>query len=502
MAVLFSRKRWYYLGAALMIGCAGYLIVAVGRPEPAPVVSTTVERGTVEQLVSISGIVETDAEATLGFPVTGTVTNVAVRTGEEVAAGDVIARLDTRSLEADRADARAALSRAEADRQELLSGITSQARSVAVEQVALKEAALERTRADQERAVQNAYRTLLSSSLAARSDDPDESATPPVVSGTYTCDTEGRYILDVFSSNSESGYSFRLSGLESGTYVASTDQPISFGSCGLRVEFTDSDRYSNTRWLIDIPNQNATTFTINQNAYELAQTNAASRIALAEQELALARADAQNTTAPARAEAVARANAAVSQALAQLSRVESALADRTLRAPFAGTVVEVDVAVGETVTTAPVFTLLANTDFSIKTRVPEIDMGKLAVGQTAKMVFDARPDEPVLGTIDYIAPNATLIDGVAYYEARVIPNTQPEWLLSGFNADVDIITAVATNTLRIPTRFVSNLTDNPTVQLQNNEVAIQRPIIISLVGNDGYVAIADGLTEGDRVVAP
>lgn len=497
------HSRSFYVSIALgVIGLVVAMMVIVQTNQPPERITTTAETGPVRQIVSVSGIAEAEQTAELAFPVSGIVRSVAVREGDVVAAGDILISLESQALSADRQDALAAISRATADRDELLSGPTGSARDVTERTLEQAKARLATTQENEARRVENAYRTLLSSDLTAYSDDAGEDAVAPTVSGTYTCGDEGKYRLEVFRSNTPSGYSYSLSGIESGTYTASVQQPFPLGECGLRVLFDQNSVYGRTVWTIDIPNTKSPTYVTNRNAYALAVTQAESAIENAEQEVAVAEANARNQNAPAREEVIRRADASIAQAQARLARVNASLADRTLRAPFPGTITNVDVRPGETVSTAPVVTLLGDAHFEMTARVPEVDIGKLEIGQPVELRFDARSDETLLGEIRFISLTATEIDGVAYYEALISLAETPDWIRSGLNADIDIITQEMTDAVRIPTRF---LRETPT----GHEVLLQRPdkstatttVQLELTGNDGFVAVT-GLTEGDTLIAP
>lgn len=501
MSLLFGKRHTYIAIAVVVILVVITMIYQVGSQDKSTEVTTTVETGPVRQLVSVSGIAEAEQSAELAFTITGIVRDVNVKTGSEVKAGDVLVTLDTRSLQADRQDALAALAQVIANRDELLKGPTASARTVTAETLASKEAALRTTKENEDLKVKNAYHTLLSGDLTAYSDDPNEDAVPPVVSGTYTCDTEGSYTLTLFSSKSNSGYSFNLSGIENGTFVASTDQPTALGTCGLYIMFNTDSIYTNSEWHIDLPNTRSVSYITNRNAYTLAKTQAESAIALAEQAVALAKADAIDQNAPARSEAIARANAAVTQAQARLGRIDATIADRTLSAPFDGVITNIDILSGETVTTGPVVTLLASNAFNVKARIPEIDVSKISVGQPVEMLFDARTSEVVTGTITFISPQATVIDGVAYFEATINFTEIPTWMRGSLNADIDIIINEETAGLRIPKRFLIETDNGYVVLLTQGELAASTSVELLLEGNDGYVAIT-GVSEGDTLVAP
>lgn len=501
MKRFFSHRSLYTYGAIGLIVTALALIFGVFKNHDAPQVVATVEEGPVRQVVSVTGAIRAENTAELGFPSPGTVRTVHVRKGDVVATGTPLISLDAAALAADVLEARSALASAEADRAELRAGVRSETRSSVAATVLLKEEQLARTKADEAQKIANARRTLLSSGLTATINDPGERAPAPTITGTYACDREGTYILEIFSSQSPSGYSIRVSGLETSTESASIEQAVPFGTCGLRAQLAPNANYHSSVWTVAIPNKTSPQYTINKNAYDLAVEGAESAIRLAERELALAKADASVTTAPARSEELARADAAVASAAARLARAEATAGDAVLTAPFAGTIIDVAATPGEAVGTTPVVTLLSADRYELIARIPEIDIGKLSLGQTAEVVFDTAVNETLSATVDFISPDATVIDGVAYYEARLALATLPPWLRSGLNADIDIIIN-ATNGPRLPRRFVTDDSGTYTVLTTNpNGSLASTTVTVDLIGNDGYIAIT-GLPVGTTVVAP
>jgi len=478
---------------------------SVSNREESSLITSTVEIGSVRELVSVSGLAEAKQTAKLAFPVTGIVDTVHVNIGDVVNTGDALISLNKNALEADRQDALAAVAKAVADRDELLEGPTQSAREITKVNIATQQDFLESTIETENQKVSNAYRNLLSSGLTAYSNKASEDAIPPIISGTNSCEEEGDYFIETYSSGSGSGYSFRLSGLESGTHVVSFTQPTPLGKCGLRIQFDKNSKYNSTNWIINIPNMKSDQYIINRNAYSLSLIQRDSAISAAEKSLALSDADSANQNAPARSESVTRANASIAQAQARLARINSTIADRTITAPFSGTITEIDILPGETVTNAPVVTLLASDSFDVTARIPEIDIGKLAIGQKVEMLFDARDDEIVDGKIGFISLQATEIDGVAYYKAIIELDEKPDWIRSGLNADIDIIIREETDVLRLPKRFVTigdqAVVLTTTLNTKSDSITASTTVEVLMEGNDGYIAIT-GLKEGDIVVAP
>ena len=488
--------------AAIIAG--GYFVYEkINRDPLAGLVTTTVERGTVESLVSISGATKARSTAELAFPSPGVVSKVYVREGDVVEAGTILATLGAEELVASRASALADLRVAEADRAELVSGDTADTRAITSTKLDIATAELERITATQKVLVDNAKRALRSSTPFARSLDANESAPAPIISGTYRCEKEGEYTLTIYRSGADSGYSIRMTGIETGSASVSTDQPSPFGTCGLFALFTDEAPYSDSVWTIAIPNTTGDSYTANKNALATTENTARTSIAAAKQALTLAEQEQTSTNAAPRSEAVDRANARISKASATIAQIDAQIGDRAIVAPFTGTVTTVDIVVGESAGTAPLFTLLATDDIELKARIPEIDITTIQTSQKARVLFDANPSTPLTGTVTYISPLPTEIDGVSYFEITLILDTTPSWLRSGLNADIDIITEFTENVLRIPKRYLTENADGTFIRvLQDSNIATST-VTKEYEGNDGWVGISGaGVTEGTVIVTP
>jgi multidrug efflux pump subunit AcrA (membrane-fusion protein) len=307
--------------------------------------------------------------------------------------------------------------------------------------------------------------------------------------------------MGVYSSAAASGYSFNLSGLESGTFAVSSDQPVAFGSCGLFAKFTANSRYSNSTWIIDIPNVSSANYTQNSNTFDKVEREAQNAIAAATDAVTLAQNKQQLENAAPRSEALTRANARINQAEARIAEITAQIGDRAIIAPFTGVVTMVDILAGETAGTKSVITLLGTEAFELTARIPEIDVPKISTGQQATVIFDAKRDEPVAANITYIAPVPTQINGVAYFEIKLALSNQPAWVRTGFNADIDIITAEEKNALIVPNRYLITSGVSTSVLVLRDQTIINTPVQIILRGTDGQIAIT-GVTEGSTIVTP
>jgi HlyD family secretion protein len=106
-----------------------------------------------------------------------------------------------------------------------------------------------------------------------------------------------------------------------------------------------------------------------------------------------------------------------------------------LRAPFDGTVVEINVNTGETINALqPVLVIADLSNLKVVTTdLSEVDVAALKVGQEATIVFDALSDQTFSGTIENIANRSTGVSSV-YYEVTLSLGEGPTSLRWGMTA--------------------------------------------------------------------
>ena len=126
-------------------------------------------------------------------------------------------------------------------------------------------------------------------------------------------------------------------------------------------------------------------------------------------------------------------------AQAALNAAQAKLEDLELRAPFAGTVSEVNTRLGEWIIPgAPVIVIANLVDLQVETTdLNEIDAARVKAGSPALVSFDALPGIVVDGTVKSLAPKASEGSGVNY-TAIVILDEIPALLRWGMTAFVDI----------------------------------------------------------------
>lgn len=97
----------------------------------------------------------------------------------------------------------------------------------------------------------------------------------------------------------------------------------------------------------------------------------------------------------------------VDEAAARVKEIEAAFKDTELRAPSGGTVINKLVEEGELVVLGtPVATLIDLSDIYVKVYIPEKDIGKIRLGNQARIYADAFPERYFEGKVTEVSQKA------------------------------------------------------------------------------------------------
>ncbi len=353
-----------------------------------------------------SGRVTSFQEAEIRAETTGTINSVPARVGNNVQAGSILASFDNR-------DALNLVSQAEAGLQ------TAQAQLNQLKRNATGGSNAETLINQQDILVQNAFRNLLNTDLRAYPlDRADETrANPPIITGTFQGLEEGEYIIETFRSGALSGASFRVSGLERDTQpINAFNNAVPFGTKGLQITFplNDDSSLGNQRWVVPIPNTRSSQHAQALSAYESA---------VSARNLALT----QNLT---NEDQIKIAEAAVSQAEASLRNAQNQLARTSIRSPFNGEIINVNVRVGDFVSAgSPIARVVNRTELYIRSFISSAESRSLNVGNSVLI------NGQITGTVTNIASGINPTNGMIEISISV---DEPNNLISGEFVDIEI----------------------------------------------------------------
>jgi HlyD family secretion protein len=139
-------------------------------------------------------------------------------------------------------------------------------------------------------------------------------------------------------------------------------------------------------------------------------------------------------------------------------------------------------------------------DFQAVIPFEESDAAKIAPEQRVSVSFDAIPGLIESGTVVSVAPSATAIAGVISYYVTIGLEDADSRLRDGQTARAEVITAERTNVLSVPNGAVRRQGDTDTVIVVDPD-GRQRVVTFQpgIVGAD-RTEVLSGLTEGQRVV--
>ena len=349
-------------------------------------------------VVSVTGEVVPAKWTNLSIQRGGTVVEVLVEPGDEVAAGDVLVRLDSTDAQLTAQQAEAALEAAQAQLALLKAAPRSQEIDVLQEQVESAEAALSQATAQRNQLTAGATEAEIA---AAETEVAVAEAERKQAQIRYD-EIQGKKAEDWVETESI----LRLRAAEQALEAAQVALAQVRRGSGARVREADA-----------------------------AVQAAAARRDGAQAQLGLLRAGAT-------AQEAAVIQAGVTQAQVELDAAQAALERCELHAPFGGTIGAVNVREEELV--APGDSLVTLGDLSTlrveTTDLDEIDVARVAVGQEVVTTFDALPEQVFTGRVTRLSPMAKPGTGGVNYTVVIELDELDPAIRWGMTAFVDIET--------------------------------------------------------------
>ncbi|MBE9095788.1 efflux RND transporter periplasmic adaptor subunit [Tychonema sp. LEGE 07203] len=242
---------------------------------------------------------------------------------------------------------------------------------------------------------------------------------------------------------------------------------------------------------------------------QLENGNRPEEIAKAEAGVAEAKSQLAAQENGARPEEIAAAKADLAEAQAQVRFQEVQLEDTKVRAPFAGVITQryaIEGAFVTPATSASEATSATSTsivalakDVEVLAKVPEADISQIKPGQIVEIVADAYPDKVFKGKVKLIAPEAVKERDVTLFQVRVALDTGKDFLQSGMNVDLRFIGQKLSNALVVPTvAIVTNKGQTGVLVPDEKQQPKFKPVTVgSTIGNK--IQILEGAKAGDRV---
>ena len=208
---------------------------------------------------------------------------------------------------------------------------------------------------------------------------------------------------------------------------------------------------------------------------------------------------------------VGQAEAQVAQDRANLTQLEEQLSYTTIASPIDGIILSRDVEVGDAVSSILVLgssatlimTLGDTSEVYVKGKVDESDIGKVYLGQPARIKVESFKDKTFNGKVTKISPMGVEKDNVTTFEVRVSINNPGGELKAAMTANAEIILEEHKNVLQIPEGSILYDKDKKaSVEIPDEKGKEgKRKIAVNIgISNGAKTEVLGGLKEGDQVV--
>ncbi len=500
--------RWLAGGIALIvvaIVAALLLGGAIKRPTPISAASATVavQRGNIVSTVPGSGSIAAQQNLDLGFQSTGTVTEVLVKEGDSVVAGQVLARLDDRQLVLQVTNAEAALASAKARLLQVQQGdarpedLASAQAAVASAQANFDKVSQGPTAADRaaaQAALSSAEAAYQAAVTSGGTTDSQLEAAAANVQKTQAALVQAQAAYDKVASNPNIGMLPQSLQLQQAT-IDYNQAKANYDSL---TRTSGSDAQSKIQ---------AAAAQVAQARANLAKlTPSPEDVAAAQGNLDQAKANLAKLSSPGTATDIAIQQAAVAQAEAALQQARLNLDDAALTAPFAGVISQVNVVTGTLSNNAqPAMQLIDRNPLHVDLRLSENDVAQVQLGQPVSLAVASLNGWDTTGKVSYIAPAANNSNGVVTYAVRVsFPDTDAK-VRVGMTADLVITTGHRDNVLLVPNSALLPKGTGHAVQVMTTDAQgkpTTREVEVHTGLSDGVnTEITDGLSAGQEIVA-
>lgn len=444
------HARWWLTGIASLIAAtalAGWYAWADDAPKPAAAPATArVQRGTVTATVSASGTIQPAANRGLGFAVSGTVTEVGVKPGDEVTVGQMLAKIDD-------SDARDAVDNAQSQLDDAQAALT-QARDAP------------------------AQGGPAGTGGAPTGQHPG--CTGSVAGAAFTgAGFAGAAVVEVGS--------WGHSASPSPSHSASpSPSPSASPSTSPRPSPTSTRPPAG-------PGPTCTPQNGGGGATGGGATGGGG-----------ANGGGSRGSGSVTGDAIFTAEQRVNSAALALQQAQRQLAGTVITAPIAGRVLSVAGTVGSQVGPSGTgFVVLADVSgLQARVQISEADVNGVAVGQPATVTLPAREGQQAYsGKVSQVAELGTVSNRLVTYEVLIAFDDPPADLLIGQTARTAVTVRDVSNVLYVPVGAVRPRAGGGSeVTVVTGDVRSTRPVEVGLRG-DQSVEVTSGLAEGDTVLA-
>ena len=476
---ILGQKVWLLSGAGLVV-VASVLFLTLGGNGVSETITPSAED--LVKTVKISGKVIPQEKIDLSFEISGTVSSVGKKVGENVYPGEALVRLNAGGVSAEVAEAQAELTSAQAELSKL-NGTESYQNSI------------DNAKRSLVQTMRDAY-TAASDAVTNKSDQTfiDPRSNRPEIAGLFTGYNQLRdslskrrialgyltsdwqkFVAELsVSSYSDSSLNLTKDNLETVTsFISDVSVLVNIFEATDSMPQTTIDKYKT-----DIL---AARNNLNSVSQDLISSEDSLTKLLGDVPVQLARVEA---------------------AKASLANLQFKLNNTVLTSPIQGVISRQDAKVGQGVTANTSLVSIISPNYEIETFVPELLIAGIEVGNSAKVTLDTYGSDQIFeAKVKLVDPAETIKDGVSTYKVTLAFLTHDARIKSGMTANVEIETFRKAGSIIIPARAVVTEGEKSFVWIidsSNKERKVE--VNIGEKDSQGNVEILSGISSADKVV--
>ena len=187
----------------------------------------------------------------------------------------------------------------------------------------------------------------------------------------------------------------------------------------------------------------------------------------------------------------------IDAANANLAVAQQNLSAATLKSPLGGTVASVSYSAGSSSSGGSI-TILGVGNQVVTVQVPLSEIDQVKTGQPATVAVDGSTSAPLNGTVTKIGLLSTTSGSRTTFPVTVTLADGSPALHNGVGADVVITTGTASNAVLVPNSAITTVGTRHTVSVVRNGKASTVLVTLGLTGSD-TTQVTKGLSAGDRV---
>ncbi len=492
-----------------------FLYLYLNKPSDSPYEFTVVSKTDIVDEISVTGRVKASQSIDLAFEKSGKISGVFVKVGDTVYKGQLLASLSSAELTASLDQAKANLETEEIKLDEIKKGTRQEEIKVSESKLKSAVASVEDAKNSLYNNIQDAY-TKSDDAIKNKVDQfiyNPQSPSPTLAFSTsfqLKNEIESKRVsveniliswkksIDTRDSNEIDPYTKEAK--------KNLDEISSFlGKVAMAVnDLTPSSSLSQAT--IDTYKSATYTARSNINTTKTSLLSSEEKLRTKKSALLIAEDELLLKKAGATPEAILTQESKIKSARANVANIKAQITKTIIYSPISGIVTKQDFKVGE-ITSANItsISLISKEDFKIEANIPEADISRVKIGNTAKITLDAYGEDEVFDAeVIAIDPAETILEGVATYKTTLEFLDGKGKVKSGMTANIDILSAKKEGVLAIPARAISNQDNRKIVQIlvsgTQTETIKEVEVKTGLRSSDGLVEIIEGLSEGDKVV--